>query len=94
MEWLVKMNFLHYAIFMFVDLLTGVSRGEPHDRRPPTASDWPASPSPPWPTRWKSQPVSMPLRKPAHETLTEHRINVVFSVFLLATVIGLWIYFR
>ena len=33
-------------------------------------------------------------RKPAHETPTEHRINVIFSLALLATVIGLWIYFR
>jgi hypothetical protein len=38
--------------------------------------------------------VSTPQRKPAHETVAEHRINVGFSVLLLATVIGLWIYFR
>jgi len=34
------------------------------------------------------------VRKPARETPTEHVINVVFSLALLATVIGLWIYFR
>jgi len=30
----------------------------------------------------------------ARETATEHRVNVLFSAALLATVIGLWIYFR
>jgi SSS family solute:Na+ symporter len=35
-----------------------------------------------------------PMRKPAHETPTEHVINVVFSLLLLGTVVGLWIYFR
>jgi hypothetical protein len=35
-----------------------------------------------------------PPRKPAHETPMEHTFNVVFSLVLLSTVIGLWIYFR
>jgi hypothetical protein len=39
-------------------------------------------------------PVGTPVRKPAQETPTENRINVAFSLLLLATVIGLWIYFR
>jgi hypothetical protein len=30
----------------------------------------------------------------AKETVMEHRLNVFFSCLLLATVIGLWIYFR
>jgi len=34
------------------------------------------------------------VRKPAHETPTERRVNVIFSLLLLATVISLWIYFR
>jgi hypothetical protein len=38
--------------------------------------------------------VGVPQRKPAHETPMEHAINVVFSLLLLATVIGLWVYFR
>jgi hypothetical protein len=38
--------------------------------------------------------VDARVRKPAHETATEHRINIAFSLLLLATVIGLWIYFR
>jgi len=33
-------------------------------------------------------------QKPAAETATEHRLNVIFSVALVATVVGLWIYFR
>lgn len=36
-----------------------------------------------------------PLRaKPAAETVFERRINIVSSMALLATVIGLWIHFR
>jgi len=38
--------------------------------------------------------VGTSVRKPAHETPTERRINIIFSLLLLATVIGLWIYFR
>jgi hypothetical protein len=32
--------------------------------------------------------------KPPAETPTERRLNVIFSVLLVATVVGLWIYFR
>jgi hypothetical protein len=32
--------------------------------------------------------------KPAAETAAEHRLNVIFSLALLATVIGLWFHFR
>jgi len=34
------------------------------------------------------------VRKPAAETAAEHRLNIVFSLALLLTVIGLWVYFR
>jgi hypothetical protein len=34
------------------------------------------------------------VRKPAQETPLEHRLNVIFSLLLVATVVGLWIYFR
>jgi len=93
MEWLVKMNFLHYAIFMFVVcslVLVGVSlMTEAPDRKRlagltfATVGD-----------KMEVTAVSTPQRKPAHETVAEHRINVAFSALLLATVIGLWIYFR
>jgi hypothetical protein len=39
-------------------------------------------------------PAGTPVRKPAHETPLEHRLNVIFSLLLVATVVGLWIYFR
>jgi hypothetical protein len=32
--------------------------------------------------------------KPAPETTAERAMNIVFSLGLVATVIGLWIYFR
>ena len=38
--------------------------------------------------------VGAPERKPARETPLEHRINVIATWLLIATVIGLWIYFR
>jgi hypothetical protein len=38
--------------------------------------------------------MSFAFQKPAAETPGEHRINVAFSVLLVATVVGLWIYFR
>jgi hypothetical protein len=34
------------------------------------------------------------MRKPAAETAAEHRLNLMFSLALVATVVGLWIYFR
>ncbi|MGB8473316.1 MAG: hypothetical protein WCE61_04415, partial [Candidatus Acidiferrum sp.] len=39
-------------------------------------------------------PMNLSQRKPAQETPTERVINIVFSLLLLGTVIGLWIYFR
>ena len=30
----------------------------------------------------------------ARESATEHKLNVAFSLLLIATVVGLWIYFR
>ena len=93
-RWLIDMNFLHYAIFMFVVcciVLVAVSHmtPAPDPRRLAgltfaTVDD-------------KIETVSVgapPMRKPAYETPTEHAINVVFSLLLLGTVVGLWIYFR
>jgi len=39
-------------------------------------------------------PVAPTTYKPAAETALEHKINVIFSLLLVATVVGLWIYFR
>jgi SSS family solute:Na+ symporter len=93
MEWLVKMNFLHYAIFMFIVcsvVLVAVSLMTPAPERRKLAGLTFATVD----EKMDVIPMGMPLRKPAHETPMEHRINVIFSVLLLATVIGLWIYFR
>jgi hypothetical protein len=38
--------------------------------------------------------LRQPRYKPASETALEHRLNIIFSLLLLSTVVGLWIYFR
>jgi SSS family solute:Na+ symporter len=93
-RWLVDMNFLHYAIFMFVVcsvVLIAVSLMTPAPDRKRLAGLTFAT------VDDKIETVAVggpPQRKPAHETPMERTINVVFSLLLLATVIGLWIYFR
>jgi len=92
-RWLIDMNFLHYAIFMFVVcavVLVGVSLMTPAPDRKRLAGLTFATVD----DKMETVAVGIPQRKPAHETPTEHAINVVFSLLLLATVIGLWIYFR
>jgi len=39
-------------------------------------------------------PVRALDHKPAAETAAEHRLNVIFSLALIATVVGLWFHFR
>jgi SSS family solute:Na+ symporter len=92
-RWLIDMNFLHYAIFMFVvcsAVLIAVSLMTPSPDRKRLAGLTFATVD----EKMEALAVGTPVRKPAHETPTEHRINVVFSLLLLATVISLWIYFR
>jgi SSS family solute:Na+ symporter len=92
-RWLIDMNFLHYAIFMFVVcavVLIGVSLMTPPPDRKRLAGLTFATVD----DKMETVAVGIPQRKPAHETPTEHAINVVFSLLLLATVVGLWIYFR
>jgi solute:Na+ symporter, SSS family len=92
-DWLVKMNFLHYAIFMFVVcalVLVVVSLMTPAPERRRLAGLTFATVD----EKMDVIPLSAPERKPARETHTEHIMNVAFSLGLLATVIGLWIYFR
>jgi solute:Na+ symporter, SSS family len=92
-RWLIDMNFLHYAIFMFVVcavMLVGVSLMTPAPDRKRLAGLTFATVD----DKMETVAIGVPQRKPAHETPTEHAINVVFSLLLLATVIGLWIYFR
>jgi SSS family solute:Na+ symporter len=92
-RWLIDMNFLHYAIFMFVVcsvVLIGVSFMTPAPDRKRLAGLTFATVD----DKMETVAVGIPQRKPAHETPAEHAINVVFSLVLLATVVGLWIYFR
>ena len=92
-RWLIDMNFLHYAIFMFVVcsvVLIAVSLMTPAPDRKRLAGLTFATVD----DKMETVAVGVPVRKPAHETPTERAINVVFSLVLLATVVGLWIYFR
>jgi SSS family solute:Na+ symporter len=92
-RWIVDMNFLHYAIFMFVIcslVLIGVSlMTPPPDRRKLAGLTFATVDE-----KLDTLAVGTPQFKPAKETALEHRLNVVFSLALVATVVGLWIYFR
>ena len=90
-RWLVDMNFLHYAIFMFVVctvVLVGVSLLYPAPDRKKLAGLTFATVD----DKIDSSAVAAPHL--ARETRSEHAMNVVFTGVLLATVIGLWVYFR
>jgi solute:Na+ symporter, SSS family len=92
-RWLINMNFLHYAIFMFVIcsvVLVGVSLITPAPDRKRLAGLTFATVG----DKLEITVVDPRQRKPAHETAAEHRINIIFSILLLATVTALWIYFR
>ena len=92
-RWLVDMNFLHYAIFMFIIcsvVLVVVSLMGPAPERKKLAGLTFATVA----DKMDVVPLQPIVHKPAAETAAEHRVNVVFSVALVATVVGLWIYFR
>jgi SSS family solute:Na+ symporter len=92
-RWLIDMNFLHYAIFMFVvcsAVLIAVSLMTPAPDRQRLAGLTFATVD----EKMEAVAVGTPVRKPAHETPMERNINIIFSLVLLATVISLWIYFR
>jgi SSS family solute:Na+ symporter len=92
-RWLVTMNFLHYAILMFAVcalVLIGVSLMTPAPDRKKLAGLTFATVD----EKMDVTPASALERKPAAETALEHRLNVIFSLALLATVIGLWFHFR
>ena len=92
-RWIVDMNFLHYAIFMFVVcsvILVVVSLTTVAPERKQLAGLTFATVD----DKIETTIVGRPQRKPAHETPAEHWVNVAFSLLLLGTVIGLWIYFR
>jgi len=89
--WLVKMNFLHYAIFMFVVctiVLVAVSLMFPAPERKKLAGLTFAT------VDEKLDTVDASTPHLARETKLEHALNVGFAAALLATVVGLWIRFR
>jgi SSS family solute:Na+ symporter len=88
---LVDMNFLHYAILMFVicaAVLIAVSFMGAAPSREKLEGLTFATIS----ERIDATSVSGP--RLARETTLEHRLNVAFSLALLVTVISLWIHFR
>jgi len=92
-RWIVDINFLHYAIFMFVVcslLLVIVSLMGPAPDRKKLAGLTFATVD----EKMEVLPSHAVARKPAAETPSERRLNIAFSALLVATVVGLWIYFR
>jgi SSS family solute:Na+ symporter len=92
-RWIIDMNFLHYAIFMFVVcslVLVIVSLMTPAPDRRKLAGLTFATVD----EKMDTIPLHGIERKPAKETPTERMVNIVFSLALVATVVGLWIYFR
>jgi len=92
-RWVVDMNFLHYAIFMFVVcslVLIVVSLMTPAPERRKLAGLTFATVD----EKMDTVAVPTPDVKPAKETALEHTINIFFTAALVATVVGLWIYFR
>jgi len=90
-RWLVDMNFLHYAIFMFVVctvVLVGVSFMYPAPDRKKLAGLTFAT------VGEKMDIEGVERVSLARETRTEYLTNVALTCLLLAVVIGLWIYFR
>ena len=90
-RWLVDMNFLHYAILMFVIcaiVLIMVSMMYPAPERKKIAGLTFATVG----DKLDLADVNTPHLQ--RETSTERLLNLVFTGVLLATVVGLWIYFR
>jgi SSS family solute:Na+ symporter len=88
---LIDMNFLHYSIVMFIVcalVLIGVSMLSPAPERKKIAGLTFAT------VDEKLDTVDVQTAHLARETRTEHRVNLAFTYVLLATVLGLWIYFR
>src|SRR5215470_11603124 len=90
-RWIVDMNFLHYAIFMFVVcsiVLIAVSMMYPAPDRKKLAGLTFAT------VGEKMDMVDATAPHLAKETGLERTLNVIFSLALVSTVVGLWIYFR
>lgn len=95
-RWLLDMNFLHYAIFMFVVctvVLFAVSMVTPAPDRRRLAGLTFATVNDQIDVS-QLRDANVLQHKPAPETPMERRVNIALSVLLVATVVGLWIYFR
>jgi SSS family solute:Na+ symporter len=87
------MNFLHYAIVMFIvcaAILVGVSVATPAPSRRKLAGLTFATVD----DKIETTRVGLPVHKPAPESPLQHRLNVTLSTVLVLTVVSLWIYFR
>ena len=94
LRWFVGMNFLHYAILMFVicaAMLVIVSLATPAPPRRKLAGLTFATVDEKIET---TAVTSAPARKPVAESAAQHRVNVAMSAVLVLTVVSLWIYFR
>jgi SSS family solute:Na+ symporter len=93
MQTLITLNFLHYAIFMFIVcslVLATVSFATPAPERHKLAGLTFATVD----EKMDVVPLQAAPRRPARETSRERAMNIIFSLGLVATVVGLWIYFR
>src|SRR5450432_1731941 len=91
LRWLVDMNFLHYAVLMFVVctvVLIGVSMMYPPPPRKKLAGLTFAT------VGDKLESMDVKTVNLQRETRKEHQLNLAFTLILVATVIGLWIHFR
>ena len=93
-RFIVDMNFLHYAMVMFIvcsAVLIVVSLMTAAPERAKLAGLTFATVS----ERLELTAVQSPSHyRPAAESRGEHRVNIVLSLLLLSTVVALWIYFR
>jgi SSS family solute:Na+ symporter len=88
---LVDMNFLHYAVVMFVVctvVLVGVSMLYPAPARKKIAGLTFAT------VDDKLESMDVRTANLKRETPKEHTLNVAFTVVLIVLVFSLWIYFR
>jgi SSS family solute:Na+ symporter len=91
LQWLITMNFLHYAIVMFVvccAVLIGVSLVTPAPDRKRLAGLTFATVD----DKMDVTPLTT-MHKPAAATAKEHRLNVIFSVVLVLTILLLYLKF-
>ena len=95
-RWMLDMNFLHYAIFMFLvctAVLIGMSFTSPPAERSRLAGLTFATVGEKMDTTRVASATVLE-HKPPPETHQQHVLNMVMSGILVATVVSLWIYFR